>query len=373
MGAITALVMASVLSSWVSGYLEFRAVYDLQVWNSIEQAKNIDDVKNVNYNPITKLIKDNHIVIDSEAQIELFFLDKKDFEKRDDGWKVNYPYVISLSDYNQMRSMAGYSNIALKENEFTTQWHKAAPSNDINAFLKKHQTLAVKNTNLSLAEHSFYQDSFGEVIYGHSDITYILPDNICHTLTLAQTNSYINFNQRISFDLAKRVETELSKLINKTKELTENHVEIRLKTLQYNDGMTGSLMILFLMIYGGIVLLIMCFTILSVQQLAETAQHRYRFSALKKIGVENHRIRIVILKQMCIWFGIPIAIAFIGSAILLNYTIHAFAAQLLGFMGRQALIQTIIATVLIVIVILICYFWGTWTVYLRNVSETHKK
>ncbi len=44
------------------------------------------------------------------------------------------------------------------------------------------------------------------------------------------------------------------------------------------------------MIYSALVLMVMCLTVLTLQQLLDAHQFHYRFSVLQKIGVEEKEI-----------------------------------------------------------------------------------
>ena len=57
------------------------------------------------------------------------------------------------------------------------------------------------------------------------------------------------------------------------------------------------------MVYGAVVLMVICFTILSLQQLWDANQYRYRFGVLRKLGVEDRSIHHLISKQLALWFG----------------------------------------------------------------------
>ena len=41
------------------------------------------------------------------------------------------------------------------------------------------------------------------------------------------------------------------------------------------------------MLYGAVVLMVICLTVLSLQQLLDAGQYKYRFSVLRKLGVEE--------------------------------------------------------------------------------------
>ena len=58
-------------------------------------------------------------------------------------------------------------------------------------------------------------------------------------------------------------------------------------------------------------------TILSLSQLSESIEHKDRFNVLKRLGIEDKEISKIILKQISIYFIVPISIAMIGVAIFI--------------------------------------------------------
>lgn len=81
---------------------------------------------------------------------------------------------------------------------------------------------------------------------------------------------------------------QLSNLFNQTvrnaDDITGNSSEIRLRTIQINDSIAGEFTVKAMLNYMGMVLLIICFTVLSLQQLSDSSDFKYRFSVLANIG-----------------------------------------------------------------------------------------
>lgn len=73
--------------------------------------------------------------------------------------------------------------------------------------------------------------------------------------------------------------------------------------------------------HPAVVLMIICLTILSLQQLLDAGQYKYRFSVLRKLGVEENHIEKLILKQLSVWFGLPIITAVVVAAMVIIYLI----------------------------------------------------
>ena len=65
--------------------------------------------------------------------------------------------------------------------------------------------------------------------------------------------------------------------------------------------------------------MVICLTVLSLQQLLDAGQYKYRFSVLRKLGVEEKHIGKLILQQLSVWFGLPIITAIIVAAVVIAY------------------------------------------------------
>lgn len=88
-----------------------------------------------------------------------------------------------------------------------------------------------------------------------------------------------------------------------------------------------------------------------------------------KLGVEERNIRQLILKQLGIWFGLPVALAVLLSAVLTGYFLNVISAQVAAYIGREDLIGQLALTAGILLLLLICYFISTWILFQRSVGE----
>ena len=119
------------------------------------------------------------------------------------------------------------------------------------------------------------------------------------------------------------------------------------------------------MIYGAVVLMVICLTVLSLQQLLDAGQYKYRFSVLRKLGVEEKHIGKLILQQLSVWFGLPIIIV---AAVVIAYFIQTISAEISAYIGFSTLMLQIGATMGILAILLICYFISTWIIFRHSVN-----
>ena len=123
------------------------------------------------------------------------------------------------------------------------------------------------------------------------------------------------------------------------------------------------------MLYGAVVLMVICLTILSLQQLLDAGKYKYRFSVLRKLGVEEQQIGKLVLKQLGVWFGLPILVAIIVSMVVIAYFIQTVSAEISAYIGSRALMLQIGMIVGILVLLLICYFISTWILFKRSISK----
>lgn len=365
--AIFMFVAAPVLTGWASGYLDIRSMYDVQVYSEYNNVYEEKNLPQDNYEIITDFLEEHKIITDYDCTFNLYLPEKDDFHNRQ---KYDFPIAaVSLSDYNTIREMLGYKQISLGENEFTTQWKAIATEDERNSFLKEHTRIMTDAGALTLSGQSYYEDAIGETAYNsYTDILYVLPDSICEKLLPVMKNRYITTAQNISYENAR----ELEKLFtDEYPEQTESGVMygIRFSTLQTNSTIANNFVLQAAMLYGAVVLMVICLTVLSLQQLLDAGQYKYRFSVLRKLGVEEKHISKLILKQLSVWFGLPIITAILVAAVVITYFIQTISAEISAYIGFEALILQIGATVGILVLLLICYFISTWIIFRRSVNS----
>ena len=364
--AIFMFVAAPVLTGWSLGYLDIRSMYDVQVSSRYNDVYEEENLPQDSYEIITDFLTEHKIDTDYDCTFSLYLPEKNDFHNRQ---KYDFPIAaISLSDYNTIREMLGYEQISLGEDEFTTQWKAIATDKERDSFLKEHTSIMTDAGELTLSGQSYYEDAIGETAYNsYTDILYVFPDSVCEKLLPVIKNRYITTAENISYENAR----ELEKLFTEEyPEQAESGVMygIRFSTLQTNSTIANNFILQAAMLYGAVVLMIICLTVLSLQQLLDAGQYKYRFSVLRKLGVEEKHIGKLILQQLSVWFGLPIIAAIMVAAVIITYFIQIISAEISAYIGFGALMLQIGATMGILVILLICYFLSTWIIFRRSVN-----
>ncbi|CEO09051.1 ABC transporter permease [[Clostridium] sordellii] len=387
LGAAISFTLTLIMSQWSLGYLDYRVPFDIDIRNEYSyrfkeeySLNDIKDIPKIDYSEVVNYLNDNNYDVESYCQLEKYFINKDDFYIRDEN---NIPIIaIKLSDFNKLRSMLGYKEIKLKDNEFTTQWHKMKAQSDINKYIKENSSIKVDGKILKISSKPYYKESLGESIYNlYSDNIIILPDKICKSLTIATTDLMANINNEVSPEKAaeigvnyipnwfKKNNENLIEKYSKDKDITEYLIQTRVKSIETNTILNITLGMRILGIYLGVVLLMISLTVLSLTQLSDSLEHKERFNVLKKLGIEDREINKIILKQISLYFVIPIVIAVVGYIIFI-YNYYILNTQIISsYVGDKVFILNIFIALVLMIFIYICYYTGTYYTFKRNIRS----
>lgn len=366
--AIFLFVAAPVLVGWASGYLDTRSMYDVQIFSRYNDVYEEADLPQDNYDEVTVYLAEHGISSVNDCTFSLYLPNRADFDNR---IKYEFPVVaISLSDYNAIREMLGYEPISLADGTFTTQWKAIATDEERDSFLQEHSQVQTDAGTLTISEQPYYEESIGETAYNsYTDVLYIFPDSVCDQLLPVIRNRYITTTEAISYDDARGLENVFTA---QYPELADTGVSyaIRLSTLQINSTRAGNFVLQAAMLYGAVVLMVICLTVLSLQQLLDAGQYRYRFSVLRKLGVGEGSIGKLVLKQLGVWFGLPITMAILVSVVVIAYFLQTVSAEISAYIGFGTLMAQIGVTVGILVLLLLCYFISTWLLFRRAIGTS---
>lgn len=379
LGAMISFIITLVMAQWALGYLDMRVPYDIDIRNDynsrfLEEANinNIKELPKLDYSEIIDYLNDKGYDIENYCQVEKYIV------KSDDN--SNSYLAIKLSDFNKLRTMLGYNEIELKANEFTTQWYSTSTDESISDYIGKNSELIIDGEKYNISENPSYKESIGEGFYYNTDNIIILPDEACNNLDFVEINFVANIKNEMSYEEANEFQynyvndwfrknnSEFVKKYSAERDITYRVIDTRINSLETNNILVTTLAMRILGIYLGVVLLMISLTILSLSQLSDSIEHKDRFNVLKKLGVEGKEINKIILKQVSLYFIIPISIAIIGVAIFI-YNFYLYYNDIITvFVGDTTFVLSVAFGITLMIIVYICYFAGTYYSFKRNVD-----
>lgn len=387
LGAVISFIITLVMAEWALGYLEMRVPFDVEIRNNYSHSfiseaniSNANELPALDYSEVVDYLNEKGYDVNNYCEVKKYFINEEEYYNID---QKNISMIgIRLSDFNKMRRMLGYEEISLKYNEFTTQWYSVVTDEEINSFLKDNSTLNIDDINLKISKNSTFKESIGEGIYGaYVDNIIILPDKVCDNLPFIETNFLANINNKMSYEEAndfqnnyvhkwfRKNNEDFVEKYSKDDDVSYSVLTSRIKLSERNNILNITLAMRILGIYLGVVLLMISLTILSLSQLTDSIEHKDRFKVIKRLGVEDYEVNKIILRQISVYFIIPIAIAMIGVIIFI-YNFYIIYKDIINtYIGNEVFILTIILGVILMIGIYLCYFVGTYYSFKRNINN----
>lgn len=374
LGAALCFTLTLLLSQWSLGYLDNRIPFDTIVAGKLNIMQREASISEIDYSGLVGYLSQENYDFNDYCEVEQYYIDDK--EQYENHGKNMPLFAIGLGDYNYLRAMLGLDLVELEIDTFTTQWMTIADEKFITEYISENKTLHLKDKALQLSEKAYYKASIGEYIYkSYEGGLIILPDAWCENLTLASKDFYANSDMKISNTASIKFEDDLI-----PNWFEENYGElltgekrypliVRLKAAETNEVLNVTLGMRILGIYGGAVLLMISLTVLALQQLSDSIEHKERYIVLGKLGIDQKEISRIILKQISLYYTIPILVAVFGFYIFFNAFKIASKSITAAYIGDKAFMFNITISLVIIIIIYFCYFITTFYSFKRNVES----
>lgn len=265
--------------------------------------------------------------------------------------------LMSQSDFNGLRSHEGYEPIHLADNEVYFQGPQTAGIR--NEDLEQLPSISIFEQSFKL---KFNQDSKsvrlsnGSMVHGA-----LLVVNDVHIPTL-QANMLLEeeWNQN-TFVYNVDVEGSQAQVVEAFTKITD---EVPMGTYQniisaddVAESMKGTeLLFTYVGLYLGLVFLLSSVVVLALQQLSEANDNQARYRIIMKLGADEIMVKRSILKQISIYFFLPLSVALIHSYV----GIKAMNVNLnLAGLSPDTMLPAILTTTAIIVVYVI-YFLITY-------------
>lgn len=220
--------------------------------------------------------------------------------------------IIKISDYNNAMALQGKEQLELKAGCYYINCNYKATDSLVEKKLKEQCDINVGGTVLSPATDEVMHNCYYMTAVGINDHgTIIIPDEVAEGLTA--TGILLVGNYEEGYDAAE-FEKNIVTLMGDAVDSPINYMTKDLICESYY-GMFAILS--FICSYIGIILLIICVAVLSLQQLTETSDNVMRYNILHKIGVDKKSCTNALFKQIMVYFGVPLVVGMAYSAIVL--------------------------------------------------------
>lgn len=295
-------------------------------------------------------------------------------------WYGKYDTYMGLSVYNHLREMLGYAPVSLKEGEYLIHMKEwiYRKTGDFS------QELSIQGKAGELRCAGYRTEPFS--LDGHNGADYVLvvPDS--------ETEAMEVFYWELAADLEGEAPKDLGKRLDLLEQLSEEELldmGLHAGISQDNRGSGTDTMVvyyakylvrdniipevkyilssvIFPLFYIGLVFLCVALTVLSVQQLSDSAKYKFRYGVLQKIGMKKRDVARVVGKQLFMYFLCPALFAAAVSGIISLYLSKKFVDAT----GVQtSIFQYFGISCALFFGVYAVYFTATYIGFVRNVEE----
>ncbi|WP_455538921.1 FtsX-like permease family protein [Terrisporobacter sp.] len=274
-------------------------------------------------------------------------------------------YYIKISDYNNIRKINNQKPINLNKNEvlITSNFANVAPS--VEKYIKNNNTIKIDNKVYNIKNKDLIKENIMTEFMQANFLTIIVSDKLCENMNLYSSNVNVNFSGNKDKSEAKFISD-----IDSYKDTDTDYKKIgfilansRNQIYEGNKGMVT--IVLFLVIYIGIVFLISSMAILALQQLSEASDSIDRYISLKKLGASTKSINKTIFVQTLVYFSIPVGLALVHSIVGIKVT-NGFVEMY----NKTNILGSSLITAVIFMFIYTIYFYVTYSSY-KNIVKNN--
>lgn len=345
-----------------------------------------------------------HIYTDGEAQVNTWILTHlsawNSMYRREDGtpdlakiqdtlWRQSlyYPYdtYMGLSDYNRLRNMLGYDEIPLAAEEYLVQI-KSRLYKEVREIGRDLRIADAAGQDL-LTCARIVSDPFSQDGHNGADYLVVVPDAVLERMT--------PYYSELVADVRGETPVELQRMLDVLEEeetdLPYSYMEFFVESARSasdfsigSDSMISYARIYLVkncvipelkyqlssliipLFYIGMVFVCVAMTVLSVQQLSDSAKYKFRYDVLTKLGLDHRQLRGLILRQMAAYYLCPAILAIVISGKMILAASNGFVAMT-GVPASPG--GFFLRSIALFFGIYLVYFIVTYVDFTRNVEE----
>ncbi|MBU3216113.1 ABC transporter permease [Clostridium estertheticum] len=305
---------------------------------------NIEDVLNkINL----KISKNEKSVVHNEYLIGMNaseFLTTGDF-------KTDKVIFVKLSDYNKILKFKNEKEVNLTKDEVLILSNTDKFMKPINEKIKKSNKINIKGKEYLIKNPKVIEENLQTAYFTSSFFTIVINDEFLSGYKIS--NSVLNVNyldkNREKYNKKYQIREDYGKGCN---------ILGISKDGAHSEKMVTTNVLIFIVIYLGIVFLITSMAVLALQQLSEASDSVERYKALRRLGANEKMIDKTIFVQTLIYFSLPVSLALIHSVVGIKVT-----SNLINSLQETNISSSALVAALIFIVIYAGYFYTTYVGY----------
>ncbi|MDD2978471.1 MAG: ABC transporter permease [Hespellia sp.] len=395
--ALMGASMAMMFSDFQNKLLDTKWPFDVQINSTDVQDDFADEQEIIQQNAKEKEHYIYHIYTNGKDQANIWMctnlstygnmyvnedgsVNKKAVTKMlsEDGTYCRYDTYMGISDYNHLRQMLGYPEIALQENEYAIHI-KARLRNEADPM---PEGLDIENAagDGMLQCNGIYSEPFSQDGHNGGDYVLIVPDAVIQTMQPYYSEMVVELSATAPKDLEVKLDNladskDIDSMGHAAPTLEGNscsgsdNIVVYVATNLVRDNVIpeAKYMLASLIVPGfhiGLVFVCVALTVLSVQQLSDSSKYKRRYDVLGKIGLDHKQINKLIWKQLMAYYLCPAIFAMLISG---NVILRISRTFIHSTGVHTNVVQYFGISVLLFFGIYLVYFLATYVGFKRNI------
>ena len=353
-------------------YMEHRMVFEVNIpfnYNNIEE---MNDIPNVNYDFVKEILLENDIEIENECELEEYFIWDSDFSGPSTRKnKYDMPRLaVGISDYNQLRIMAGLDPINLGQDCFVFHVKDDIDLTQFEEALSSGEHL-INVSDIWLHENSdnfFLTENLGSYIYNfNTDSFLVFPDEVCEKLNIAKKGYFANTAVKIPYAICQKVDENIQsefrlryrylydKYGNNGNQGIDFIGPIRFRSIEENDISFMVIITKALGMYIGIIFMLICMAMVSIKNIIECNNSVKDYIILQQIGMSERQLKQINFKENFFFYLLPYVVSIVNFCIIQNTFIMRFGSRANTYFQGNQYLNGIFIPIIIVSIILLMY------------------
>lgn len=221
--------------------------------------------------------------------------------------------LLSISDYNKCLHAQGYPEMQIADDEFIVNCNYKGTYQYIKYFVDHTERVFIDGIPLVLKDKEIKKYVYEMTSVSNNDRgTLIVPDAVAENI---QADYYVLMGFWKEGTDTDAANAALNTLVEH--DLDHSPFGWTSKARIYSIYYLSLGLPVFILTYLGIIFLLICVALISVQQLTQMQDSSRRFRVLKNQGVPGGLMRSAVRKQVGIYFGMPLVLAGIYTAVAL--------------------------------------------------------
>lgn len=281
--------------------------------------------------------------------------------------------ILAESDYNKIRKQLNLEPVSIEKNRYIIHCEWNYKSIIENKLKNSQEDIKIGDFIVSPMEDAIYTEVMEQRwMVGENGYAIVVADIITQTLNTEKSRLIVTakdpVKKEIRNELTKIISLHLNPLILSGNLSKHTTIGVLVQSWTRAHSLTGYTALSFSSIYMGITFSLLVCILLGFQQLETAEKNKQKYNILWKLGLSSKDINSLILKEMLIYFSVPLVMPLIITILLMAILNKIFMEQ----MAKANLIPYyFILAIAVFMLVYVIYFSITFIIYRKATLPRH--